>query len=201
MMKFNSMKTPAPKKEQPIISFATPAEWRTWLEKHHPEQEGIWLRFFKKDSGVQSVNYAQALDEALCYGWIDGQTKKYDAESWLQKYTPRRTRSMWSKRNTQLVARLIAEKKMMPAGLKEIERAKADGRWDKAYDSPGKMAMPEDFLAKLAKDKQAQAFFDTLSKANTYAIGWRLQSAKKPETRAKRMEQILEMLKNGEKFH
>jgi uncharacterized protein YdeI (YjbR/CyaY-like superfamily) len=161
----------------------------------------VWLRFYKKGSGITSLNYAQALDEALCYGWIDGQSKTSDEKSYLQKFTQRRARSIWSKRNIEHIARLTEEGKMKPSGLKAAEAAKADGRWDMAYDSPGNMSIPEDFLLELSRDKKAFAFFETLNKANTYAISWRLQTAKKPETREKRMKIILGMLSRGEKFH
>jgi uncharacterized protein YdeI (YjbR/CyaY-like superfamily) len=182
-------------------SFKTPKAWRTWLTKHHAKPEGIWLRFFKKASAVKSITYAEALDEALCFGWIDGQAKPFDAESWVQRFTPRRSRSLWSKRNREHVARLIKEKRMTAAGLKEIERAKEDGRWEGAYDSPKNMQVPADFLRELKKDKKAYAFFQTLNKANTYAIAWRLQTAKKPETRERRMQALLEMLGLGKRLH
>jgi uncharacterized protein YdeI (YjbR/CyaY-like superfamily) len=184
-----------------VRSFATAEAWRTWLQKNQTKTEGLWLRIYKKDSGKKTVMYAEALDEALCYGWIDGQKKKYDAESFLQKFTPRRPKSMWSKRNQEHVERLIKERRMTAAGKAAIDAAKNDGRWDKAYDSPSTMTMPEDFLKMLKKDKKAYAFFKTLNKTDTYAIAWRLQSASKPETRAKRMESILSLLKEGKKLH
>ncbi len=137
----------------------------------------------------------------MCYGWIDGQLKKCDEKSWLQKFTPRRARSIWSKRNADRATKLIKLKKMKPAGLKEIENAKSDGRWEKAYESPKDMTIPGDFLKRLSKDKKAQKFFETLNRANKYAISWRLQTAKKPETREKRMINILDMLSKEEKFH
>ncbi len=185
----------------PILSFPSPSEWSRWLAKNHDTAKGLWLRFFKKGSGVKSIIYAEALDEALCYGWIDGQLNKYDEDSYLQKFTPRGPKSVWSKRNTEYVKRLGEEGRMKAAGLKQVEMAKEDGRWEKAYDSPGKMAVPEDFLKELSKNKKARAFFETLNKANTYAIAWRLQTAKKAETREKRMKQILEMLSKEQKFH
>lgn len=185
----------------PIIAFKSQKDWANWLAKNHAKSSGIWLRLFKKNSGVASVTYAEALDEALCYGWIDGQLDKYDEKSWLRKFTPRRPQSVWSKRNSEHVNRLIEAGKMKPAGFKEVEAAKADGRWGRAYDSPRAMQIPADFRKELAKDKKAQAFFETLNKANTYAIAWRLQTAKRPETRAKRLQAILEMLKRGEKLH
>jgi uncharacterized protein YdeI (YjbR/CyaY-like superfamily) len=187
--------------EYPELFFETPAAWRDWLEQNHSTEKGVWLRFYKKGSGIASLNYAGALDEALCFGWIDGQSKSLDENSYLQKFTPRRAKSIWSKRNIEHIARLIQEGKMKPSGLKEAEAAKTDGRWQKAYDSPANMTVPEDFLRELSKDKKAFAFFEALNKTNTYAIVWRLQTAKKPETREKRMKIILEMLSRGEKFH
>ncbi|CAN5747927.1 YdeI/OmpD-associated family protein [soil metagenome] len=185
----------------PIRSFANAKTWRMWLEKEHAQANGIWLRIYKKDSDKKTVIYAEALDEALCYGWIDGQKKAFDAESFLQKFTPRRAKSLWSKRNREHVLRLTKEKRMTPSGQAEIEAAKKDGRWEKAYDAPSTMEVPTDFLTVLKKDKNAYEFFNTLNKANKYAIAWRLQTAKKPETRAKRMESLLAMMKEGKKLH
>ena len=159
------------------------------------------MRIFKKHSGQATVTYAEALDQALCFGWIDGQRKPYDALSWIQRFTPRRPRSAWSKLNTQHAERLIKAGQMMRAGLKAAEDAKADGRWQAAYDSARNATPPADFLKALGRNKRAKAFFETLSGANVYAIVYRLQTAKKPETRARRMQQILAMLDRGEKFH
>ncbi len=184
-----------------IRSFKTKHDWNAWLGKYHREHDGIWIQFFKKDSGVRSVSYAEAVDEALCFGWIDSQTKKHDDQSWIQKFTPRRKRSIWSKRNIEIVERLIKEDRMKAKGLEEGKNARDDGRHAAAYDSPSTMQIPEDFLKAVNKNKAAKEFFATLNKANTYAIAWRLQTAKKPETRAKRLEKILEMLRNQEKFH
>lgn len=156
---------------------------------------------YKKGTGIASVTYDQALDVALCYGWVDGQLKSYDAESYIQKFTPRRTRSNWSKRNTEHVARLIKSGEMRAAGLREVEAAKADGRWAAAYDAPSQATLPQDFLRELKKDATAYAYFKTLSKANVYAIAYRLQTAKKPETRERRMKQILLMLADGKAVH
>lgn len=181
--------------------FKSALEFRSWLEKNHSESDGFWMRFFKKDSGFESITYAEALDQALCYGWIDGQAQSLDEKSWLQKFTPRRKKSGWSKRNTIHAERLIQAGQMTPAGLAAIEAAKADGRWNAAYDSPRNAAPPEDFLKALKKDKKAAAFFKTLNKANVYSIVYRLQTAKKPETRERRMKMILEMMSRGEKFH
>jgi uncharacterized protein YdeI (YjbR/CyaY-like superfamily) len=185
----------------PVLSFSTQQEWHNWLAENYADEKGLWLRFYKKDSEIESINHAEALDEALCYGWIDGQAKKHDEKSWLQKFTPRRKRSIWSKKNIEHIKRLNKAGRMQPSGIKEVEKAKVDGRWEKAYDSSSKMNPPDDFLKKLSKNKKAEKFFNSLNKANKYAINWRLQTAKNPETREKRMMKILEMLKNGEKFH
>jgi len=188
--------------ETPIKSFASSKHWKEWLAMNYAiSNNGIWLRIFKKDSDEATITYDEALDEALCFGWIDGQKKAYDEKSWLQKFTPRRSKSIWSKRNKTRVAQLIEERRMQPSGLKEIEAAKKDGRWDKAYDSPSQMEIPADFLALLRKDQQAYEFFKTLNKANTYAVAWRLETAKKPETREKRMQILLEMMKKRQKLH
>lgn len=184
-----------------ILFFKTPKEWEKWLNKNHSAEKGAWLRFYKKASGVPSLNHPMALEVALCYGWIDGVANKYDEESYLQRFTPRRPKSIWSKKNIENVTRLIATRKMKPAGLKEIEAAKADGRWEAAYDSPANMEVPKDFLKELAKNPKAKEFFQTLNKTNTFSITWRLQTAKKPETREKRMKTIIEMLSKGQKFH
>jgi uncharacterized protein YdeI (YjbR/CyaY-like superfamily) len=184
-----------------IIGFDSAEKWERWLAKNHTSSEGIWLRIFKKDAGEKTVTYDEPLDGALCYGWIDGQKKTYDERSWLQKFTPRRSKSIWSKRNKEHVARLAKSKKMQPAGLREVESAKKGGRWDAAYDSPSNAEIPKDFLAELAKNKKAKAFFDTLNRANRYSIAWRLRTAKKPETRARRLKEILSMMGQGKKFH
>jgi len=183
------------------LTFRSSAEFRSWLEINHAVSDGIWLRIFKKDSGEKSITYAEALDQSLCYGWIDGQKQVHDEVSWLQKFTPRRAKSGWSKLNTEHAERLIKSKQMTGAGLEAIEAAKTDGRWQAAYDSPRNAVLPDDFLKALDKDKKAKAFFKTLNKANIYSIVYRLQTAKKPETREKRKKMILEMLARGEKFH
>jgi uncharacterized protein YdeI (YjbR/CyaY-like superfamily) len=184
----------------PILEFKTAKTFETWLKKNHGTN-GLWLKIFKKNSGKKTVSYAEALDVALCYGWIDGQKQAHDEHAWLQKFSPRGTKSIWSKINIGHVERLIKEGRMRPAGLKAIEQAKADGRWEKAYDSPSKMTIPEDFLKELSKNKKAHAFFLSLNKTNLFSIGFRLQTAKKQETREKRMKAIIEMLAKGEKFH
>jgi uncharacterized protein YdeI (YjbR/CyaY-like superfamily) len=184
-----------------ILSFSSVSELRAWLAKNHARSDGIRLRIYKKASGMATVSYAEALDQALCYGWIDGQKLPGDKQSWLQTFTPRRPKSGWSKKNTEHAERLIRSGEMMAAGLKEVEAAKADGRWQAAYDSFGTAAIPEDFLKRLAGNKKAKAFFATLNKTNLYSIAYRLQTAKKPETRDKRIEAIIEKLARGEKFH
>jgi len=183
------------------LHFKTSAEFRHWLEKNHTECAGIWLRIFKKNSDEKFLTYAQALDQALCYGWIDGQKKPSDEWSWLQKFTPRRPKSGWSKINTQHVERLIHEGIMAPAGIEAVEAAKADGRWEAAYSSSRNATPPEDFLKELSKNKRAETFFRTLNKANVYSIVYRLETAKKPETREKRMKVILAMMEQGKAFH
>jgi uncharacterized protein YdeI (YjbR/CyaY-like superfamily) len=184
-----------------ILRFKSPEDFRRWLDQNHAASDGIWLHFFKKNSGEESLTYAEALDQALCYGWIDSQVKPFDELSWLQKYTPRRSKSGWSKNNTLHIERLTKAGAMTPAGLKAVEAAKADGRWKTAYASPRNASPPEDFLKELGKNKKAKAFFETLNKANVYSIVYRLQTAKKPETREKRMKQILAMMDQGKTFH
>ena len=184
-----------------IKSFKSKNTWRNWLDKNQALPEGIWLQVFKVDSGIESVTIVQALEEALCFGWIDGQRKSYDEQSYLQKYTPRRAQSLWSKRNSGIVEKLIEDGKMTPRGVAEIEKAKADGRWARAYDSHTTMQDAEDLLQELAKDKKAEIFYQSLNKTNKFAINFRLQTAKKPETRAKRIQEIVAMLKEGKKLH
>jgi uncharacterized protein YdeI (YjbR/CyaY-like superfamily) len=183
------------------VSFTSSRNFRTWLVKNRGQSGGIWLRIYKKDSDTATVTYAEALDQALCFGWIDGQKRPYDKQSWLQKFTPRRPNSGWSKNNTQHAKRLIKSGEMTPSGLKEVDAAKADGRWKAAYDSFGNAAVPEDFLKEPGKNKKAKAFFGTLNKTNVYSIAYRLQTAKKADTREKRMQVIIEKLARGEKFH
>ncbi|WP_394781878.1 YdeI family protein [Undibacterium sp.] len=191
-----------PDKSEPTIApFASAAQWRQWLAKHHGQTDGIWLQMFKKDSGTATVTYAEALDEALCYGWIDGQKKPFDESSWLQKFTPRRATSTWSAINVGHAERLVDTGRMQAAGLAQMDAAKKDGRWQLAYASQSVAEMPPDFLAALKKNKKAHAFFGTLNKTNRYSIAYRLHTSKKPETRAKRMQTILDMLDNEESFH
>ncbi len=184
-----------------IITCKSAREWARWLAAHHEISNGVWLRCFRKAADVQSVTYAEALDEALCYGWIDGQVRKHDSESFLRKFTPRRKKSIWSKINVGHAMRLIDAGRMKAGGLKEVEEAKRDGRWNDAYDSPSRSTIPEDLMKALSKNKKARAFFETLNKANRYAITWRLQTARTPEIRQRRLKAMLAMLAKGEAFH
>ncbi len=180
--------------------FEDAAAWEKWLEANSAAT-GLWLKIAKKGSGIASVTYADALDVALCHGWIDGQKKGLDAQFFLQRFTPRRPRSLWSKINIGHVERLGAAGRMRPAGLREVEAAKADGRWDAAYASASSMEIPEELASALAKNRKAAAFFGTLDKTNRYAFCWRVQTAKKPETRQARAKQFVAMLAKGEKLH
>jgi len=182
-------------------TFASRDAWRAWLEASHASSRGLWLRLAKKGAGTPSVTYPEALEVALCFGWIDGQKKGDGPEWWLQRFTPRGARSIWSKINRAKAEALIASGAMREAGLHEVERAKADGRWDAAYDSPSHAKVPEDLEAALAKSAKARASFATLDATNRYAILHRLQTAKKPETRARRIEQFVAMLERGETLH
>lgn len=185
----------------PVIAFQSAKEWRDWLQVNSAVSNGIWMKLFKKDSKEKTITYAEALDESLCYGWIDGQKKSFDKQAWLQKFCHRGPKSIWSKVNVGHIERLTKEGKMKPQGLNVVASAKADGRWIKAYDSSSKTTIPDDFIKELKKNKKAHEFYKTLNKANLYSIAFRLQTAKKPETRRKRMELILEMLSKEQKFH
>lgn len=182
-------------------SFRSSKELRAWMAKEHARARGLLLRIYKKDAGVPSVTYAEALDQALCFGWIDGQKLPFDADSWVQKFTPRGAKSGWSKKNVAHVNRLTREDQMTPAGLKEVEAAKADGRWATAYDSSANATVPAEFVEALARNAKAKQFYATLNKANLYSIAYRLQTAKRPETKTKRIKLIIDMLARGEKFH
>jgi uncharacterized protein YdeI (YjbR/CyaY-like superfamily) len=184
-----------------IVSFKSAHEWEKWLAKNHAVSQGVWLKIYKKDSQTLSVNYPDALNGALCYGWIDGQKAAFDAKAWLQKFGPRQLKSVWSKINVGHAERLIKAGRMKPAGLKKIESAKKDGRWSNAYHPQSSAKLPEDFLQEVSKYKKAKVFLETLNRSNVYAIIYRLQTAKKPETRQKRINQFVEMLSKGEKLH
>jgi uncharacterized protein YdeI (YjbR/CyaY-like superfamily) len=190
-----------PNTDPPVLSFGRQKDWAVWLQKNHAASPGVWIKLAKKASGVQSVTYDEALEAALCYGWIDGQKKSYDETSWLQKFTPRGPKSIWSKINTEKAQRLIESGEMKPAGLKAVESARQDGRWDAAYASPSKAVVPDDLQAELDRNAKARAFFATLDSRNRYAILHRIHTAKKAETRAKRIEQFVRMLEKKEKIH
>jgi uncharacterized protein YdeI (YjbR/CyaY-like superfamily) len=188
--------------EQPELVVADAAAWRRWLHAHHREPAGVWLVLSKQGTtDPTSLTYAQALDEALCYGWIDGQAGQRDETTYRQRYTPRRTRSAWSKRNVGIIDRLRAEGRMHPSGEAEIERAKADGRWDAAYSGSASIEMPTDLAEALRAEPRAQAMFDVLTSQNRYAILYRTSSAKQPGTRARRIEQFVSMLARGETIY
>ena len=184
-----------------VLLFENEGEWLAWLETNHASSSGVWLRLAKKNATLCSVSYAQALEVALCFGWIDGQKKTFDSNFWLQKFTPRARKSLWSKVNRDKANALSESGQMRPAGLREVERAKEDGRWEAAYDPASQAEVPEDFEAQLDAHPKAREFFDGLNKQNRYAILFRLQTAKKPETRAKRMEGFVSMLEKGEKIY
>jgi len=185
----------------PIISFETQQGWDRWLTEHHTETEGLWLKIAKKEAGISSVNYAEALESAICYGWIDGQKASFDDKYWLQKFTQRRAKSIWSKVNCTKALALIAEGRMQPAGIRQVELAQADGRWESAYESQSKITIPDDFQKELDNNPKAQEFFTTLNSVNRYAILFRIQTAKKPETRSARISTFIEMLANNQKLH
>lgn len=187
------------KKGLPVLAFESGRSWESWLEENSGVSEGIWLKFAKKGSGTASVTYAEAVEGALCYGWIDGQAASYDDQFYLQRYTPRRARSKWSKINREKVGRLISAGRMKPAGFAEVERAKADGRWEAAYDSPSTATVPDDLREKLDENPEAAAFFETINKSSRYSILYQIQDAKRPETRARRIEKFVAMLSRGEK--
>ena len=186
--------------DYPTLPFETKKKWADWLIKQYDKSSGVWLKLAKKDSGIPSVTYEEALDVALCYGWIDGQKKGFDDKYWLQKFTPRGPKSIWSKINTEKVERLIASGEMKPAGLKAVEAAKNDGRWEAAYASQKNITMPEDFQAALEQNEKANAAFAKLKSAERYSFLFRIHHAKKPETRAKRIQKFIEMLEKGEKI-
>lgn len=184
-----------------LLTFASADAWASWLAEEHASSDGIWLKIAKKGAGVASVTYAEALDVALCYGWIDGQKGRAEEGFWLQRFTPRRARSKWSEVNRAKVTALMEAGRMHPAGLREVERAKSDGRWDAAYAPQSTATVPDDLAAALAADDGAREFFATLNSANRYAVLFRIQDAKRPETRARRITQFVEMLARHEKLH
>ena len=183
------------------IECTSTAVWERWLKRHHAAAAGVWIRMAKKASGIASIDHPAALEVALCYGWIDGQRKGDGEQYFLQRFTPRTPRSTWSKINRDKALKLIDEGRMQPAGLAEVERARADGRWDAAYDAQSIATVPPDLQAALDANRKAAAFFATLDSRNRYSVLFRTQGAKKAETRAKRIAQFVEMLAKGEKIH
>ena len=183
------------------LPFESPAAWEAWLSKHHESSDGIWIKFAKKASGITSVTYKDVLPIALAHGWIDGQVKRIDDDWYRQRWTPRRARSVWSKINRAAAEAMIERGEMKPAGLREVERAKADGRWERAYDSPKTAEVPDDLRAALDAHPAAAEFFAGLDSINRYAILHRIQGAKKPETRARRIERFVAMLAAGETLY
>jgi uncharacterized protein YdeI (YjbR/CyaY-like superfamily) len=181
-----------------ILPFESKKKFAEWLAKNHDKSAGLWLKIAKKAAGISTVTYLEALDVALCYGWIDGQKGSFDEQYFLQKFTPRRPKSIWSKINVEKVAGLIASGEMKPAGLKAVEAAKQDGRWAAAYSSQKNIVVPADFQSALGKNKKAKAFFETLTSAKRYSFLFRIETAKKVETREKRIRQFVEMLERGE---
>lgn len=184
----------------PTMFFETQQDWEEWLKIHYTEK-GIWLKLAKKDARTPSVSYAEALDSALCYGWIDGQKAAFDDKYWLQKFTPRTTKSIWSKTNCARAETLITEGRMQSEGLRQIELAKSDGRWERAYESQSKITIPEDFQRELDKNPQAKDFFNSLDSANRYAYLFRIHAAKRPETRSAKIQKFVEMLEQQRKLH
>ena len=195
------MATSKVRAELPIELFENQQAWADWLERHHADSPGLWLRHAKKASSLTSVSYHEALQVALCYGWIDGQKKSYDDSSWIQKWTPRGAKSIWSKINREKALKLIERGRMQSSGMAQIDRAKQDGRWDAAYDSHSTATVPDDLQAALDSNAEAGTFFATLNSTNRYAILFRIQTAKKAETRARRIQEFIGMLERGEKLH
>jgi uncharacterized protein YdeI (YjbR/CyaY-like superfamily) len=198
----NGKKPVAPQNlDLPVRLFKTPAAWEKWLDANHAKSTGIWMQIAKKGSGLTSATYQEALDVALCYGWIDGQKRPFDDRTWLQRFTPRGPRSVWSKVNTEKAAALIESGRMRPAGLAAIEAAKASGRWESAYQRWRDPDVPPELAAALDASPNAKAFFETLRGRNRYAIIYRVSTAKKPETRARRIAEFVAMLERRETIH
>jgi len=187
------------KSDPPIVPFASRGAWEAWLEGQHTTSGGLWLKIAKKRSGIETVSYDEAVEVALCYGWIDGQVRRFDEDYYLQRFTPRRPRSRWSKVNRKKAKELIKRGKMKAAGLREVERAKADGRWDAAYDAPSTATVPDDLRRELEKNEKAREFFSELDARNRYAILYQIQDAKRPETRARRIAKYAAMLAEQKK--
>ena len=189
------------KQDLPIIAFASQQAWEAWLAEHHATSRGVWLKIAKKDAGIATVSYAEALDSALCYGWIDGQKASHDEQSWLQKFTPRGRKSSWSRVNRDKAIELQRQGRMQPAGLAQVEQARRDGRWEAAYEAQSRATVPDDLRRELDRNPAAGAFFASLDSRNRYAILYRLQDARKPETRARRLVQFVAMLNERKKLY
>jgi uncharacterized protein YdeI (YjbR/CyaY-like superfamily) len=189
------------KMDVPVVSFASADAFEKWLKAEHASSDGVWLKLAKKGASTTSISYADALEVALCYGWIDGQKDKLDDQHWLQRFTPRKSKSRWSKINRDKALALIDQGRMRSAGLREVERAKADGRWEVAYEGQRTATVPEDLQGALDKNKKAREFFATLDGRNRYAILYRVQDAKKAETRAQRIHNFVEMLSQHKTVH
>lgn len=189
------------KKDLPVIPFPSQERWEAWLSEQGMTSEGLWVKLGKKGSGIDSVSYAEAVEVALCYGWIDGQARGFDEDYYLQRFTPRRARSKWSKINRGKAEKLIESGAMKASGMSEVERARADGRWDAAYDAPSTATVPDDLRVELEKNDRARSFFESLDATNRYAILHRIQDAKRPETRARRIEKFVAMLSREEKIY
>ena len=188
--------------ELPELTVEDAAAWRAWLSEHHEDPRGVWLTLAKKGTTEPtSLTYEQALQEALCFGWIDGQARRGDDSTYIQRFTPRRARSPWSKRNVARVERLVADGRMEPAGIAEVQRAKEDGRWEAAYSGSATIEVPDDLAEALADEPRAQAMFDILTSQNRYAVLYRIQGAKREETRRRRIEQFVAMLARGETIY
>jgi uncharacterized protein YdeI (YjbR/CyaY-like superfamily) len=190
-----------PRDELPILPFPDRAAWASWLDEHHAASPGVWLKIAKKASGIPTVTHPEALEEALCYGWIDGQRAPHDSTYFLQRFTPRRPRSKWSQVNRDKVTKLIEQGRMKPAGQAQIDAAKKDGRWEAAYTPQSSQEIPEDFQRALERNPQAHEFFKTLRGTRRYSFIYRIQDAKRPETRARRIEQFISMLAEGRTHH
>jgi uncharacterized protein YdeI (YjbR/CyaY-like superfamily) len=188
-------------RDLPVLAFKSLQAWEDWLAAQPAGSPGVWLKLAKKSAGAASVTRQEAIDAALCHGWIDGQLDKFDADWWLVRFTPRKPNGKWSQKNRDRALELMKLKRIKPAGRREIEQAKADGRWDQAYASQSVAGIPDDLDAALAKDKKAKAFFENLDSANRYSILYRVTTAKKPETRARRVETLVAMLSRGETIH
>jgi uncharacterized protein YdeI (YjbR/CyaY-like superfamily) len=187
--------------ELPILAFESQQSWEAWLDQHHADTRGVWLKLAIKEASIASVYYPEALESALCYGWIDGQKAAFDENYWLQRFTPRGPKSRWSKINCDKVLELIAQGRMQPAGLRQVELAQVDGRWEAAYDSQSRMMVPDDLQSELDKNPPARDFFNGLDSVNRYAVLYRIQTAKKPETRVARIQKFVEMLAKQQKIY